>query len=62
MFANKLVTTRRAIENSNTSCSQVLGPSASRKFQIPMSTSCFSSFVVEGTHGSSEPMGLLFLN
>eukprot|EP00983_Pelagomonas_calceolata_P074748 1152682-Pelagomonas_calceolata.AAC.1 len=30
MYANKLVTTRRAIENNDTSYSQVLGPGASR--------------------------------
>eukprot|EP00983_Pelagomonas_calceolata_P121078 1160765-Pelagomonas_calceolata.AAC.6 len=64
MYANKLqvATTRRAIENTNTSYSQVLGPGASRNPPDPHKHFLFCSFVVEGTHGSSEPMCLLVLN
>eukprot|EP00983_Pelagomonas_calceolata_P054237 1143625-Pelagomonas_calceolata.AAC.5 len=49
MYANNLVTTRRALEN-NTSHNQVLELGAFTISQI------FGLFVVEGTHGSSEPM------
>eukprot|EP00983_Pelagomonas_calceolata_P055290 1144087-Pelagomonas_calceolata.AAC.1 len=61
MYANKLVTTRRAIENTNTSDSQVLEPGASSNPSESHQRSPFCSFVVEGTHGSSEPKCLLFL-
>eukprot|EP00983_Pelagomonas_calceolata_P031160 978118-Pelagomonas_calceolata.AAC.1 len=46
MYANKLVTTRRGIENKHTPHSQILVPDAS-------ANPIFYSFVVEGTHGSS---------
>eukprot|EP00983_Pelagomonas_calceolata_P040560 1137666-Pelagomonas_calceolata.AAC.1 len=51
MYANKLITTRRALENQNASHSQAL--------ELGASTSC--SLAVEGTHGSSEPICLLIL-
>eukprot|EP00983_Pelagomonas_calceolata_P005562 181709-Pelagomonas_calceolata.AAC.1 len=60
MYANKLVTTGRAIENKITSRSQVMEPGASSNPPDPHFLFC--SLVVEGTHGSSEPMCLLFLN
>eukprot|EP00983_Pelagomonas_calceolata_P020629 648811-Pelagomonas_calceolata.AAC.1 len=66
MYAKKLVTTRRAIKNNstlpiknNTSHSQLLEPGA---FINPPSLHYHflcCSFVVEGTHGSSEPILLL---
>eukprot|EP00983_Pelagomonas_calceolata_P069851 1150536-Pelagomonas_calceolata.AAC.3 len=61
VYANKLVTTRRAIGNTNTSYIQVLEPGASGNPADPNLHLLFCSFVVEGTHGSSEPMCLLFL-
>eukprot|EP00983_Pelagomonas_calceolata_P018509 580593-Pelagomonas_calceolata.AAC.3 len=61
MYANKLVTTRRAIEN-NTSRSQVMEPGASNNPSDPLKLSLLCSSVVEETHGSSEPMCLPFLN
>eukprot|EP00983_Pelagomonas_calceolata_P052757 1142991-Pelagomonas_calceolata.AAC.1 len=56
MYANKLVTTRRAIENKNTSCSQVMELGASNNPPDPHWDIHFVVFVVEGTHGSFEPM------
>ena len=51
-YAHKLVSTRRAVENNNTSYSQVLQPGALLAIlQIPISF-FFSHLVVEGTHGS----------
>eukprot|EP00983_Pelagomonas_calceolata_P039243 1137093-Pelagomonas_calceolata.AAC.1 len=57
MYANKLVTTRRAIENANTAHSQP-GYGAGC-FQSPSRfplAFLFHTFVVEGTHGSFKPM------
>eukprot|EP00983_Pelagomonas_calceolata_P029935 936727-Pelagomonas_calceolata.AAC.1 len=54
MYANKLATTRHAIENKNTSHSQVLAPGASRNPPDPNEHFLFCSFVAEGTHGSFE--------
>ena len=62
IHAHKLVTTRRAVENNASSHSQVLGPSASRHSPDPHSPLLSSFVAVEETHGSSEPMCLLFLN
>eukprot|EP00983_Pelagomonas_calceolata_P028729 900001-Pelagomonas_calceolata.AAC.1 len=64
MYANKLATTRRAIENNHTSHSQILEPGDSNFTNPPdpHEPSSPQNFVVEGTHGSSEPMCLLFLN
>eukprot|EP00983_Pelagomonas_calceolata_P009019 293096-Pelagomonas_calceolata.AAC.1 len=64
MYANKLVTTRRAIENKITSRSQVMEPDASNNPPDPEPPFKFSfcSFMVEGIQGSSEPMCPLFLN
>eukprot|EP00983_Pelagomonas_calceolata_P010068 327199-Pelagomonas_calceolata.AAC.1 len=61
MYANKLVTTRRAIENSNSSHSQVMEPVASNNPPYPHYDILFLVFVVEGIHGSSEPMFIIFL-
>eukprot|EP00983_Pelagomonas_calceolata_P062008 1147096-Pelagomonas_calceolata.AAC.2 len=58
LYANKLVTTRCFMENNYASHSQVLEPGASNN---PPLAFLLCSFVVE-THGSSEPMRLLFLN
>eukprot|EP00983_Pelagomonas_calceolata_P047766 1140774-Pelagomonas_calceolata.AAC.2 len=60
--ANKLVTTRRALENKNNSCSQVVEPGASNNPPDPHQGLLFVVFVVEGTHGSFEPICLPFLN
>eukprot|EP00983_Pelagomonas_calceolata_P058719 1145615-Pelagomonas_calceolata.AAC.1 len=61
MYANKLVTTRRAIDNNNASHSQVQDPGASSNPPDPCYHFLFCSFVVEGAHGSSELVCLLTL-
>eukprot|EP00983_Pelagomonas_calceolata_P048928 1141278-Pelagomonas_calceolata.AAC.4 len=55
-YANKLVTIKRDIKNNNTSHSQVLEPGASTNPPNLHSHFLFCSFVVKGTHGSSEPV------
>eukprot|EP00983_Pelagomonas_calceolata_P121773 1160831-Pelagomonas_calceolata.AAC.6 len=59
MYANKLVTTRRAIENTSTAHGQVLEPGASSNSPDSHWHFLFYSFVVEGTRGSSRPICLL---
>eukprot|EP00983_Pelagomonas_calceolata_P061324 1146795-Pelagomonas_calceolata.AAC.2 len=60
-YANKRVTAGHAIESNNTSYSQVLGPGAFRNPPDSHEHLLFCSFMVKGTHGSSEPICLLFL-
>eukprot|EP00983_Pelagomonas_calceolata_P124259 1161086-Pelagomonas_calceolata.AAC.1 len=57
MCANKLVTTRCAIENKNTCHSQVMEPGASNNPPDPHEELLFVVFVVEGIQGSSEDFG-----
>eukprot|EP00983_Pelagomonas_calceolata_P124441 1161106-Pelagomonas_calceolata.AAC.12 len=62
MYANKLVTTRRAFENKNNARNQVLEPGTSSNSPDPHLHSLFCSFMVERTHSSPEPICLPFLN
>eukprot|EP00983_Pelagomonas_calceolata_P076016 1153243-Pelagomonas_calceolata.AAC.1 len=62
MYANKLVTTRRAIENKITPCSQVMEPGASNNPPGPHLNLLSAAFVMEVIQGSSEPTCPLFLN
>eukprot|EP00983_Pelagomonas_calceolata_P045062 1139538-Pelagomonas_calceolata.AAC.5 len=56
LYANKLVTTRHAIESINTSYSQVMGPGALSNPSDPRENFLFCSLKAEEAHGSSEPM------
>eukprot|EP00983_Pelagomonas_calceolata_P120094 1160673-Pelagomonas_calceolata.AAC.1 len=59
-FSNKLVAIRHAVEDNNTSHSQE--PGASSNPPDPHKHFPLCSFMVEGIHGSFEPMCLLLLN
>eukprot|EP00983_Pelagomonas_calceolata_P060335 1146323-Pelagomonas_calceolata.AAC.1 len=61
LYTFKCEKLRRAIENNNTSHDQVLEPGASSDPPDSHQLSLFCSFVVDGTHDSSEPTCLLFL-
>eukprot|EP00983_Pelagomonas_calceolata_P016537 521952-Pelagomonas_calceolata.AAC.1 len=67
MYANKLVTTRYAIENKNASRTQVMEPGASNNPPDPDSFQIFYYTALwwrapPGIQGSFEPMCPLFLN
>eukprot|EP00983_Pelagomonas_calceolata_P123484 1161011-Pelagomonas_calceolata.AAC.1 len=57
MYANELVTTRRAIENKNTSCSQFMEPGASRRVSSAYVGELLGARQSRAGEGKSTPAG-----